>query len=367
MIESAGLERRYRRLLAWYPRPFRREQEDEMLAVLMAGARKGQRRPGLLETADVIRSALGIRLLRALSFGRENRRWTDALALFSVVAPVFVVLVAILEVALPYHLPLRDRSPFLFHLPGSFTQVGGLSLLSAPFFDIAVGFQVIVAAFALLGRRRMTLIAMAASVLYWILYWVVFRYGISRVPDALQLVAAGAYILGAAAFLTSPGPPRGRRLVNWHHWAVLLPAAALVQILTLISYASSRFAWTATLIRYDAATRTATWGMMRPPDISGYLVIGTVLAIAAAGSALALKVNRYLLLLLAAMFYPYAIQLASSGIFSPDRIGANLLRMPTPAHLALLFAPPLLLACGGMLAAAPPRRPRTVMSSGPEA
>ena len=40
MTETGGLERRYRRLLAWYPRPFRREQGDEMLAVLMAGARE---------------------------------------------------------------------------------------------------------------------------------------------------------------------------------------------------------------------------------------------------------------------------------------------------------------------------------------
>jgi hypothetical protein len=366
MTESAVLERRYRRLLAWYPRQFRCEHEDEMLAVLMASAREGQRRPGLLETADVIRSALGMRLLRALSSGRENRRWTDALALFSILAHVFVVLVVILEVALPYHLPPRDRSPFLFHMPGPITQIGGLSLLRVPFLDIAVGFQVIVAAFALLGRRRMTLIAMAASTLYWILYWAVFRYGISGVPDALQLLAAGAYVLGAAAFLASPGPPRGRHLMNWRHWAALLPAAALVQVLTLISDARSRFAWSGTLIRYGAATRTSTWGMMRSPDISGYLVIGVVLAIAAAALALARKVNRYLLLLLAAMFYPYGIQLASAGIFSPDRIGTDLLRMPTPGHLALLFAPPLLLACGGILTAATRRRPRTVMSADPE-
>ena len=57
------------------------------------------------------------------------------------------------------------------------SQIGGLSLFSAPFFDLAVGLQVIVAAFALLGRRRMTLIAMAASVLYWILYRVVSATG----------------------------------------------------------------------------------------------------------------------------------------------------------------------------------------------
>src|ERR1700689_5573674 len=111
MTESAGLERRYRRLLAWYPRLFRREQADEMVAVLMAGARKGQRRPGLRDTADVVRSALGMRLSRALKPGQENRRWTDALALFSVVAPVFVVAVAVLEGVLPYHLPPRGPSP----------------------------------------------------------------------------------------------------------------------------------------------------------------------------------------------------------------------------------------------------------------
>ena len=36
--ESASLERGYRRRLAWYPRWFRRENEDEILAVLLACA-----------------------------------------------------------------------------------------------------------------------------------------------------------------------------------------------------------------------------------------------------------------------------------------------------------------------------------------
>jgi len=101
---AAALEGRYRRLLAWYPRSFRREQEGGMLTVLMAGARPGQHRPGLLETADLLRSALGMRLVLAMrSFGpgRRSQRWTNALALFSVVAPLFLVIVAILEVAVP--------------------------------------------------------------------------------------------------------------------------------------------------------------------------------------------------------------------------------------------------------------------------
>ena len=51
MTDQANLERGYRRLLAWYPRAFRREHGPEILAVLMACAADGQRRPGLAESA----------------------------------------------------------------------------------------------------------------------------------------------------------------------------------------------------------------------------------------------------------------------------------------------------------------------------
>ncbi len=62
MTDQANLERSYRRLLAWYPRAFRHQKGQEILAVLMAGARDGQRRPGLAESADLIRSGLWMRL-----------------------------------------------------------------------------------------------------------------------------------------------------------------------------------------------------------------------------------------------------------------------------------------------------------------
>ena len=62
MTDHEHLERAYRRLLAWYPRKFRRENEQEILAVLMADAPDGQRRPGLAESADLIRSGLWLRL-----------------------------------------------------------------------------------------------------------------------------------------------------------------------------------------------------------------------------------------------------------------------------------------------------------------
>jgi hypothetical protein len=62
MTDSARLERRYRRLLAWYPRAFRREHEQEILCVLMEGAEDGHWRPGLAESANLLRSALWMRL-----------------------------------------------------------------------------------------------------------------------------------------------------------------------------------------------------------------------------------------------------------------------------------------------------------------
>ena len=59
MTDQEHLERAYRRLLAWYPREFRRENEQEILAVLMADAPDDKHRPGLAESADLIRSACG--------------------------------------------------------------------------------------------------------------------------------------------------------------------------------------------------------------------------------------------------------------------------------------------------------------------
>lgn len=62
MTEAADLERAYRRWLRWYPTSFRREYEAEMLGVLLAGAREGQRQPELLECLDLLCGALWMRL-----------------------------------------------------------------------------------------------------------------------------------------------------------------------------------------------------------------------------------------------------------------------------------------------------------------
>lgn len=60
--ESASLERGYRRLLAWYPKWFRLQNTEEVLAVLMACAQEGQTRPSLEAAADLLKGAARMRL-----------------------------------------------------------------------------------------------------------------------------------------------------------------------------------------------------------------------------------------------------------------------------------------------------------------
>jgi hypothetical protein len=76
MTDDCVLERRYRLLLACYPKPFRREHEREMLAVLMAGSPDGQRWPRLADAADLLGHATVMRIRRQFlrSWAFERRR-----------------------------------------------------------------------------------------------------------------------------------------------------------------------------------------------------------------------------------------------------------------------------------------------------
>jgi hypothetical protein len=325
------LERGYRRLLAWYPRPFRREQEEEMLAVLLASTREGQRRPRLREAANVIYSAAGMRL-RAVRSGPANQGWADALAMFSLAAPLFVVVMDLLEVALPYRPYPDSRFVFLDGAFGSHPAIGGLSLIGQGGLDVAAGGQVIIAVLVLLGLRRLALAAMAAAAVYWFTarYWI---------PEPLQLFSTGFYLLEAAALIVSPGPRHRRHLVNWGHGVVLLLVAAAVQVSTL---------------RYDATSGPAVVFGPPPAKTTVYLVVSVVLAVAAVALAVVLKMNRYFLLLFLALLYPYAMELAlSPGSSSSDLIGS-----PTPVHLVVLYLPGVLLAGAVMFIAVRPRLSR---------
>ena len=111
MTEQERLERSYRRLLGWYPREFRDENGPEILAVLMAGAPDGQRRPGLAESADVIRSGLWLRLRPSVP--RSARTVRAAVKLIYVGAVVstvnLILLLALFADVKAYHAILRQH------------------------------------------------------------------------------------------------------------------------------------------------------------------------------------------------------------------------------------------------------------------
>jgi hypothetical protein len=73
MSDTQTLERAYRRILSCYPRSFRADSEDEILAVLLATAAEGQTRVGGAEAWDLIRGALRMRLWPAAPRPRTVR------------------------------------------------------------------------------------------------------------------------------------------------------------------------------------------------------------------------------------------------------------------------------------------------------
>ena len=111
MTDQEHLERAYRRLLAWYPRAFRDENGPEMLAVLMACAADGRRRPGLAQAADLIRGGLRMRLFpsvpRSAPTVRAAVRLMYAGAAVSTVN--LIILLAVIGDILAYHAVLGHR------------------------------------------------------------------------------------------------------------------------------------------------------------------------------------------------------------------------------------------------------------------
>jgi hypothetical protein len=333
MTESAGLERGYRRLLAAYPASFRREQEEEILAVLLAGARD-QRRPSLADAVDVLKSGLGMRLRRV--WPAPDQRWADALLVVGAAAPLLVVVTGLLELAVPYPLPPANPA-FGWSGPPEF---GGLSLLHDRGFDIAIGGQVIIAVVVLLGLRRLGLaVVLAAAAGFWI------SAAHHPIPEPLWVLGAAAFPLEAVALMAAPGNGRVRWVQRWREGIVLLLAACAIQVLTLMAVATNTFVQMGVLFPEP----------FPPRSIRGYVAAILVLAVAAVGLALTLKIGRYLLLLVA-LCYPAIVQQVA-GSFHPD---IELMGRPTNAHLTALYLPPLLLLAGILIVACTSQRLRAV-------
>ena len=204
MSAAAILEGRYRRLLAMYPAEHRRKHQDEMLGVLMTGARAGQHRPGPADTANLIWGALLIRL-RPARPGTAWPLWRDALAVVSVLLPLMMLAYSgLLNIAMLAM--LRVGSPAFNAFAGYDAEV--------------LGGWTIVAVLALLRLRRSAALACAA-LLIWLAYSIADAPNWSYIgaPSMRSLSVAGLEI---AALVASPGPRRAMQIINWRHYALAL-------------------------------------------------------------------------------------------------------------------------------------------------
>ncbi|QFY09859.1 hypothetical protein GBF35_27270 [Nonomuraea phyllanthi] len=93
-----ALERRYRRLLAWYPKDHRAQHEEEMLAVLLAASAPGRNRPAVRDAFDLVRGGLAIRLRRVVPL-RSRRVWRAAVDLAALLAPLVLFGAGLFRVA----------------------------------------------------------------------------------------------------------------------------------------------------------------------------------------------------------------------------------------------------------------------------
>ena len=290
----AELERRYRRLLRLYPREFRARRESEMLGVLMASAQDGQTRPAPGSVADIVRGSLLIRL-RGPRGG-----WASALAVFALLAPLFLVLTDLLLVAVPYKLHrIHD---------------GGIGLLSLHGFLVFAAGHVIVAAAVLAGRRRTALAALLAAAVLDFGNWAHLTSFHVLAGNLTVLLLTGSFFLLEAFALAVADLRAARRLVTWRHAVTLLFLAGAVQAWSLAADSSA-----------DSPRSLA----------NAYMVTGLVLAVIAVALPLVLGLGWRISLLWAALCYPAALGVAFIYL-------ASFTIVPTKVAL---YLPPLLVAC----------------------
>jgi len=344
----AALERRYQRLLRLYPREFRARRESEMLGVLMAAAGDGQSRPTRGDVTDIVKGALIVRL-RGPRGG-----WAPVLAAFALLAPLFLLLTDLLQVAFPYwesaaawqsRIQPVKASPGMGTLPPVLLarwHIGGIHLLSQSSFLIFALGHMVVAVTVLAGRRRMALTAMVAAAAVDI----GLCYGIDsgppfwfvRIPYPMAFGTITIFLLEAVA-LAVVGSPAVPRRDGWRHALPLLVLAVAVQ------------AW---VFAFDAMELGNLEG---GSSGSTDLVIGFALAAIALLLPLALGLGWRAGLLLAATCYPFALSLTYRYVWTADGgqlpwvglVRSTLTTLPQqPTLLTLLFLPPMLAVWWGV-------------------
>ncbi len=207
-----GLERGYRRLLVCYPAAWRRAHEQEMIAVLMAAAPAGRCRPALADAANLIAGGVRVRCQPTRDSGEPS--WRDALAVVSVLLPLFVLTTTAVQAAWYFH--------HFAYLPEPAAVLGLVAQLTVPLALVGM---------ALLRHHRRAALAVAAVLVGMALLagwtgWAEFRSEYSQ-GSPYELLAVAVQLVAVTA---SPGPRRGLALLTWRGAALTVIAAAAITI-----------------------------------------------------------------------------------------------------------------------------------------
>ena len=337
---GSRMEKWYRRLLALYPKDHRREHAEEMVGVLLAAGGDAQVRAPkpvawalrlgqhTADSANLVGGALRIRgrialnrLQRThwLSRTVRDQRWSDALAVVGVVAPLLLLVAALTE----FRIPQAVASSITGHPHWGLTATLGLADL--PMAAGAPGVTLLV----FLRLRRLAGLGALATAIGQIAAGAVPAFaGYADPAVAFTVLLSGT---AAVALLLSPGPDRGLALLT-RSGTALVGAAALI----LGGFSVGGDVW------FGARpTRFDDFGG-KVAGLPADLLIAAVL-IGAAAACLRAPVSRRVLVLLAIPVIPYAFlwqEKLAVDLFGEPGGGSAII----PSSIPLLYLPPLLLA-----------------------
>jgi hypothetical protein len=188
------LERGYRRLVAFYPRSFRRESQEEIVAVLMSTALPGQRRPGLAESFDLLRGA--VRMWMGLTRAPASVVTAVRLMCLGAAAELTVLVTAVVTSG-------AIRSASIRHYPQYAAQV--TRAVNVEITEDLVILPILVLIWLLVawgngrGNQWARLAAIVFGLLYTLVLGVELSQGVAALAPAAMIASGVAWAFGVTA------------------------------------------------------------------------------------------------------------------------------------------------------------------------